>query len=197
MNELTTLTPELDKLNAGYSNVGISFDDAMSKHEWASIGLKLAIANQRLLWYLADWANFGEVKFSALREYCEAHGMDYRRLRSLAKVGAGVRMDRRKDQLDFYFHAEVAGLEPKEQSKWLTDAQEQHMTRADLREAIRKDLAEEDGAQRDNPRFVYGLKYAEDLKAWLKRQPADFWTPERIDAWHKLIQEIEAVIPQP
>jgi len=50
-----------------------------------------------------------------------------------------------------------------------------------------------DGTQRDNPRLVYGLKFADDLVWWLKKRPAGFWTAERCDAWFRLLEPVAQI----
>jgi hypothetical protein len=56
------------------------------------------------------------------RESAEKIGVEYQTCRNLAWVAGEVELSRRRDNLSFSHHAEIADLPPAKQDKWLARA---------------------------------------------------------------------------
>lgn len=127
------------KLNSRRCSLEIS--EEMTMDEWVFLGRDLYQGGQRMTWWLADWAAFGERRYGKLKEFCEANGMNYGTVRNLASVAGAVELSRRRDNLSFGHHVEVAGLEPREQTKWLGRAEKEKWAIVELRRQIRASTA--------------------------------------------------------
>lgn len=125
-------------------------DPEMEYQRWEDLGRFLGNLDRRSRWYLGDWLNFGEavygerasqgVESSTGERYNEAErvtGLDRQSLMNIRSVCGRVTRDRRRKELGFWIHAEVAALEPEEQVAWLQRAVDEGMSRQALREAIR------------------------------------------------------------
>jgi len=102
--------------------------------EWMTIGNFLKQINKYVLWWLGDWLNFGEnvygEKYSqALDETDHSYGG----LRNSAWVSGRIEMSRRRDNLSWSHHYEVAALPENKQDKYLQKAEENNWSRNRLR----------------------------------------------------------------
>lgn len=116
---------------------GLRFNDVVPIGAWEEIGALLKRIEGGVMWWLGDWLNYGE------REYGEkyAQAMDasdysYQTLNGARWVAENVEFTRRRKELSWSHHREVASLEPKEQDKWLQKAIDNGWTRKELRDAI-------------------------------------------------------------
>lgn len=125
-------------------------DPEMPYQRWEDIGRFLGSLDRRSRWYLGDWLNFGEAVFgeqsaqgidaTTRDRYNEAErvtGLDHGTLMNIRSVCARVAKSRRRSELGFWIHAEVAALEPEDQVDWLQRAIDEGWNRAALRDAIR------------------------------------------------------------
>lgn len=94
-------------------------------------------------WWLGDLLNFGERLFEHDRyvEAMELSGLKYETLTNYAYVCRRVARSRRRDQLTFGIHYEVAALEPQDQIEALDAAEANGWTAKQLRDAIRASRA--------------------------------------------------------
>lgn len=89
-------------------------------------------------WWIGDLINFGEKLYGdRYVEAMEATGLAYETLTNYASVCRKVARSRRREQLRFGHHAEVASLEPLEQELWLDAALANDWTRIELRDRLR------------------------------------------------------------
>jgi hypothetical protein len=110
----------------------------MSYERYEALGFALAQAHNRIGWWIADWINFGERVYGEMyAQAIEVTGMRYATLMTYASVARRVPVERRRPELKFGHHAEVASLEPKEQSEWLEQAVVNDWKRDDLRHRLR------------------------------------------------------------
>lgn len=125
-------------------------DEKMPLARWEDLGRFLGSIDRRARWYIGDWLIFGEAVYgedaaqgveSTTRErYSEAErvtGLDHGTLMNIRSVCARVAKARRRPELGFWIHAEVASLEPREQVAWLAKAIDEGWKRNELRDAIR------------------------------------------------------------
>ncbi len=132
----------LPGMPAATTPVSLTLNDGLSVQQWAEIGAALYRRGQSMTWWLADWAAFGERKYGKLKQFCEVNEINHGTMRNLAAVASSVQLSRRRDNLSFSHHVEVAPLKPKEQSKWLAIAVREKLSVSELRKRIRLAQAE-------------------------------------------------------
>lgn len=89
------------------------------------------------MWWLGDWAHYGEATFGALaKQVLAAIGYEYQTLANAKWVASRVAFSRRRETLSFGHHAEVAALPPAAQRRWLTAADRDGLSVHALRAAI-------------------------------------------------------------
>jgi hypothetical protein len=180
---------------------GADFSPALTLRTWRGAGKVLITAADTLKWIEGDWFNAGR-PFADLKDDTfhspeeEAVAISrllppeyYGRIRSgrskkvyvRAYVCLRIPKSRRRAELTFEHHEEVARLTPEDQDKWLQAAVENEWAVADLRAAIGgRDSAEAPAAH--GPVFV-PRKVVTDTVRWFRHQfeadPVEQWTPER------------------
>lgn len=173
------MVPELTEAGAVFGPLGLELPEELSKEACAAVGRRLLRADQVLQWWVGDWATAWQRKYGDLKEFCEANGFNYQTVMNKAWVSGSVEISRRRENLEWSKHAEVAALKPAEQAKWLAKAEAEHLPVAGLRQQIRLSQGERNALQGDGPTVKFGLKPADDLMAWLRARPAEFWSDER------------------
>lgn len=132
-----------DAVSLEITNPNISYKD------WETIGKMCGFVGNAWQWWIGDWLNSGELLFGeqsaqgtdtidtrfdlALR----VTGREAGTLANIRSVCEKVPKDRRRPELTFAHHQEVAPLEPDAQEEWLAKAIEENWNRSQLREAIR------------------------------------------------------------
>jgi len=128
MNELV----KLHKCKLTETSLVIQSD--INFDEWMGIGNFLKQVNKCVLWWLGDWLNFGENKYG--EKYSQAldeTDHSYGGLRNSAWVSGRIEMSRRRDNLSWSHHYEVAALPENKQDKYLQKAEENNWSRNRLR----------------------------------------------------------------
>ncbi|MDR7492250.1 MAG: LmbU family transcriptional regulator [Armatimonadota bacterium] len=128
----------------------VIFDPALPYEAWEELGRALGAMARTNRWWLGDWLLagedlYGEEASQALESRYEqgerVTGLAYETLTNYAWVCRQVPPERRRPSLSFSAHAEVASLEPDEQERWLSLAEEQGWSSAELRRALRAERA--------------------------------------------------------
>ncbi|MDA0178740.1 LmbU family transcriptional regulator [Solirubrobacter phytolaccae] len=133
---------------------------SMSFDEWSGVGRRIARIASGSAWALGEWLLFGERRFGArYRSAIEATDLDYQTLRNYAWVARNVDAPRRRDELSFQHHAEVASLPAPEQDLWLHRAVMHGWSRNELRRRMRADRA----ADRAVPATVVRVEVSSDV----------------------------------
>lgn len=125
-------------------------DPELPYDTWEALGRFLGSVDRRARWYIGDWLNFGEavygeeaaqaVEATTAERYQEAErvtGLDHGTLMNIRSVCSKIARSRRRKELGFWIHVEVAPLEPDEQVHWLQQAIDNGWTKSELRQAIR------------------------------------------------------------
>jgi hypothetical protein len=113
-------------------------DQDLEHPEWVAVGVQFGTMSRVSNWWIGDWIEYGTAKWG--EKYAEASritGYDIKSLRNIAYVARQVDLSRRRDKLRWSHHAEVAGLEPQEQDRWLDRCLADRFSVADLRIELR------------------------------------------------------------
>jgi len=139
----------LDKCKFGRN--GLMIQEGTSYNDWEKIGSALAQIKDAHQFWIGDWILFGENRYGEqYAQALEVTSLGYQTLRDCKWVANQVELSRRRDNLSWSHHAEVAGLEPKQQDKWLNKAEKDKLSTKQLREAIKgsktlENITEQDG----------------------------------------------------
>src|SRR3954469_13414698 len=115
-----------------------SLRPGMSFGDWAAVGQRLSHVSSRATWALGDWLLFGERAFGTrYRTAVEATDLDYQTLRNYAWVAGSFPAHRRRGELSFQHHAELASSSEAEQDLWLNRAVAGAWSRNELRRRLR------------------------------------------------------------
>jgi len=180
---MNPLELELSARGATFNPLELTLPETLPLEEWAAVGRQLCRADQVMQWWLGDWAAFGNRKYGQLKEFAAANNLNYAGLRQAAWVSSSVELSRRRDNVEWSKHMEVAALKPKEQTKWLAKVADESLTRADLRRQIRLAGGKQNALVPDGPATKFISKACDDLLHWLTSQPAEFWTADRKALW--------------
>lgn len=188
--ESDPLVLELTAKGAKFNPLELRLPEQMPLEDWASVGRQLCRSDQVLKWWLGDWAAFGLRKYGQLKEFAVANNLNYGGLRNAAWVSQNVELSRRRDNVEWSFHAEVASLKPKEQAAWLAKVESEGIARAELRRQIRQSGVKQNALESDGPVVKFISKSCDDLLHWLKTQPEKFWTDDRKTLWRGRLNPI-------
>jgi hypothetical protein len=109
----------------------IGFDD------WRGLGRQIARLSNASAWWLGDWLVYGQRAYGKrYRAALEATQLDYQTLRNYAWVARSFDAARRRENLSFQHHAEVAALHEAEQDLWLERAERMRWSRNRLRRQL-------------------------------------------------------------
>jgi len=128
MNELV----KLHKCKLTETSLVIQSD--ISFDEWMQIGNFLKQVNKCVLWWLGDWLNFGENIYG--EKYSQAldeTDYSYSSLSGAAWVCNKIEICRRRQNLSWSHHAEVASLDENKQEIYLDSAEKNAWSRNRLR----------------------------------------------------------------
>jgi hypothetical protein len=147
-----SLWPDSDGKFTVTPSVGLAIKSTLSYDAWLRLGKQLSIVATSSAWCLGDWLVHGERQFNGrYRAAVEQSGLDYKTLRNYAWVAKRFPMERRREDLSFGHHAEVAALSDPEQKFWLEKAKTYSWSRNELRNQIRLSLRERSPeADKDN-----------------------------------------------
>ena len=102
------------------SKVGLTFNEEMTFEEWQGIGLQLQLMHGSVGFWIGDWLNFGEKHYGeTYTQAVEDTGLDYSTLSGYKWVSGAVETSRRRENLSFSCHREVAKLPPEKQIELL------------------------------------------------------------------------------
>jgi hypothetical protein len=122
---------------AHLSPTALTFQRELTFEEWQDVGVQLHRIDSGVKWWIGDWLRYGE------RTYGEGYAqgiaqtdLSYQTLANTVWVASKVEFSRRRENLSFRHHAEVASLEPTEQDALLGEAEAREWTSPELRSAV-------------------------------------------------------------
>lgn len=149
--EIVPLSETLTASRVGLFRVGLALPDDLDFDTWLSLSRVLESVHSASLWWWGDYLAFGESHYG--EKYAAAvdpSGYDVQTLMDAVWVAQKIEFSRRRENLTWSHHREVAALSPEEQDKWLTEAEVNHWSRRELRRRIRA------ARPRDTVRFPRG-----------------------------------------
>jgi hypothetical protein len=125
------------------SGKGLRIPRQLSFERWLAVGTKLSEIHSSSAWCLGDWLLHGATAYRGrYKDAVEQTSLDYQTLRNYAWVARRIPLSRRRDNLSFGHHAEVAALPQVEQDFWLRKAEELSWAVRQLRHEVRASIRE-------------------------------------------------------
>ena len=94
----------------------------LSEAQWLQAGIVLGRLERTVLWLIGDWWRFGNKTYGsrkALVDRRDWEGPSYQTCRNAAAVAEKFQLSRRRDNLSFAHHSEVAALRADQAEHWL------------------------------------------------------------------------------
>jgi thiol-disulfide isomerase/thioredoxin len=155
---------------ASVSPVGVELPPGLPFERWLAIGKRIGELADPSTWWLADWAAYGERSYGErYRQASIVTGSGYQTLRNYAWVARRFDVARRRDDVSFAHHAEVAALDDRERDEWLARARSEGWSRNELRAQLKRALRRRAGGNAGQ------LRLAAD--------------PERVERWRAAAAE--------
>jgi len=110
----------------------------LAVQEWAEHGRRLGAVGRSVGWWIGDWLLYGNEHFG--ERYARAAritGYDTQTLMNMVYVASRFDISRRRAQLSFSHHAELAAFDPDAQDYWLSHAEAERMSVRCLRQELR------------------------------------------------------------
>jgi N6-adenosine-specific RNA methylase IME4 len=118
---------------------GLELPPDLTVEEWLEIGLKLQSVERSVMWWLGDWLRYGERKYGEMySQALEETDYSYQTLADAAWVAGKVEFSRRRENLPFSHHREVAPLPPEQQDEILDAAQREAWSRNAVRAEVNR-----------------------------------------------------------
>jgi hypothetical protein len=123
-----------------YTPVGLRLPASLSFARWQALGRRIGSIANASSWWLGDWAVYGESSYGEkYKQAIAVTGLDYQTLRNYAWVAGRFDLSRRRDNLSFAHHAEVAALPEQAQDEWLDLAERSSWSRNELRARLKNE----------------------------------------------------------
>lgn len=117
-----------------------------SFEEWEAVGEWLTTVRESIHWWIADWVNWGEQRFgeraaqgisARVNAAANATGWKPETIQQYARVGRQIPKERRREDVSFSHHRDVAHLPAEEQTAWLARAAREDLSTDRMRAELR------------------------------------------------------------
>lgn len=120
------------------TRTSLRLSEQLSLDSWQHVGRQISLIHNSSAWWLGDWLIYGENKYpDRYRRALADSFLDYQTLRNYAWVARRFAPRRRRPELSFQHHAEVAALAEAEADQWLDLAHRNGWSKARLRRELR------------------------------------------------------------
>lgn len=169
-----------------FTPVSLELPEKLSYEHWERIGRQLQLANVAVQWWIGDWLVYGEHRYR--EKYAQAvqqFGRAEQTLMNYRFVANAIPISRRREQVDFSTHAEVAGLDKDDQERILAKAAKEGSTRKQVRREADKVRREKrpvpvnDAVVLSKSARSFLDEYMSDLAEWPDRFPIGISESER------------------
>jgi hypothetical protein len=111
----------------------------MPYDRYEALGVALSNAREKITWWIAEWIRYGENTYGEkYAQAVETTGLTIGTCMTYVSIANRVPVERRRPELKFGHHAEVASLQPDDQLKWLDDAVTNGWKRDELRSRLQQ-----------------------------------------------------------
>jgi len=124
------------------SPISLKFRREVTEQEWQKVFNALSLFDKCIHFWIGDCLAYKKQSWGMYDELVDKTGFDKTTLMHDKVVAQQIEPCRRRQNLSFGHHTDVASLEPDQQDKWLTKASEEKLTIRELREGIRRDKIE-------------------------------------------------------
>jgi hypothetical protein len=116
---------------------------------WVACGKRLVAVRSASSWWIGDWMRYGNAHYGEKYGAASlATGYDRQTLMNLAYVASRFPVERRRANVSWSHHAELAALTEAEQEAWLDRIERDRLSVRSLREETRRELSERRRAHR-------------------------------------------------
>jgi N6-adenosine-specific RNA methylase IME4 len=123
-----------------FTATGAVVDGKPSFEVWREALAVARRAESGALWWVGDLLNYGEAVYGkSYSQAMDATGLDYQTVKVAKWVASRIELVRRRTNLSFAHHREIAPLDPEEQNRWLDRAEHEGWTRSELRRQIQQE----------------------------------------------------------
>lgn len=131
--------------NFVFSSTSLTIKNEPSYEAWSECGDWLNYVQSGVQWWIGDWLNYGERRWGEMA-FQKLNGEDYaeKTLHNFKYVAAAIHSSRRREELNFSQHAEIASLPPCEQDRWLDKACANKLSTRELRRQIEQSCGHSD-----------------------------------------------------
>ncbi len=118
--------------------------DNLNLGEWLAIGETLQRMERSVMWWLGDWWRFGQRKYGEMASQAsrdmvkDVTGHAYKTVANAASVAEKFEFSRRRENVPFTHHAEVASLPVAEAEALLDEVEQTGLGTRDLREKVKE-----------------------------------------------------------
>jgi hypothetical protein len=117
--------------------VGLHLPHHLPFDSWRRLGRQIFVIGDASAWWLGDWLVYGQSEYAdRYRKAIVGTSLDYQTLRNYAWVARRIPYSRRRPNLSFQHHAEIASLQPQQQDLWLDRAEASSWSRNELRRRV-------------------------------------------------------------
>jgi len=116
--------------------------------EWVDQGQRISMMGRSAGWWIGDWLRYGNARYG--EKYARAMritGYDAQTLMNMVWVSSRVDISRRRENLSWSHHAEVAPLDLLTQERLLNHAEAERLSVRDVRELVRVERRAKAGAE--------------------------------------------------
>lgn len=116
------------------TGVSLQLPEGLEFGAWVQVGCQLGRMEAAYRWWVGDWLNYGERTYgSTYTREMDVTGLEYSSLANCRWVAKSVGFSRRRENLTWSHHLEVAKLTAEDQELWLQKAEANAWTAKELR----------------------------------------------------------------
>ena len=109
----------------------------LTYEDWLRQGSKLGLAGRNAAWWIGDWLRYGTRRYgSKYAAAARTTSYDRQTLMNMVYVATRFEFSRRRENLSWSHHAELAALAVADQDRWLDRAAAERFSVRDLREML-------------------------------------------------------------
>jgi N6-adenosine-specific RNA methylase IME4 len=121
------------------SATGLVLPSSLTFEQWQDVCSRIGMATKACLWWWGDALNYGEAKWGEMyARALDESDYEYQTLINAKVVSSRFELNRRRLNLSWSHHQEVAALAPAQADAMLDAAEDEKQTRDELRRAVRR-----------------------------------------------------------